>query len=225
MDKWSRIEEDYKLLLKGLRLKKVSRRGTVREMKLFLSDDHRTLHWKSSRLGMKLGATNTIEVTRMRKYELGQATSSFNLLRDKACDHESLSIMYSHHRDGDRTLDVIVSKTTELESLSNVLKALMTRSKQERNEMSPDMMFLYEMWTRADVNGDNQISEAEIVQLLVSMNMDMPRSAVRKAFKLFDTDSSGSLDFNEFSCFLEKIRERLATSSFTRINALHHIRL
>jgi hypothetical protein len=52
------IELDYNRLHIGLKVSKVGRRGTTREVKLFLTDDHNYIRWTSQIIGMKFGRVN-----------------------------------------------------------------------------------------------------------------------------------------------------------------------
>lgn len=78
----------------------------------------------------------------------------------------------------------------------------------DRENSSPDMLYLKDMWDRGDADGSGTLSEPEIIALVASMNISMPTEAVRKIFNTFDNDGSGSLNFEEFTEFIEVLRQR-----------------
>ena len=92
--------------------------------------------------------------------------------------------------------------------MKNVVQALILRNKQEQENLTPDKLFLIEIWHRADDDGNCELQESEIYNLLRSLNINMPQKACKKIFAEFDTDDSKTLDFNEFTKFVEKLKER-----------------
>ena len=122
-----------------------------------------------------------------------------------------MSIVYSKSKvklDKTKILNLVTKNASDLETLNNVLEALLLKVKQDKENLTPDKLFLIEIWNRADEDGSGFVEEIEIYRLLRSLNINMPQRECKKLFNEFDIDKSKSLDFKEFSKFVEKLKER-----------------
>ena len=112
------------------------------------------------------------------------------------------------HNGKEKKLNVILKSSEDLGTLNGVLEALILNVKRKRQNLTPDKLFLIEIWNRADDDGNGMLHETEIYDLLKSLNIHMPQKACKKLFAEFDTDNSKTLDFHEFTKFVEKLKER-----------------
>ena len=155
-----------------------------------------------------------VNANQIIKIELGQKTEAFQqskILNLNQKDFLSISIIFSKsklHSDQIETLNLIMNDEDDVEFIKNVLTALITKVKSDKENSSPDKLYLNDMWNRADSDGDGKLEENEIYALLASLNININRNTCRKMFKEFDVDKSNYLDFQEFSNFVEKLRER-----------------
>ena len=65
-----------------------------------------------------------------------------------------------------------------------------------------------EVWNRADDDGNGRLQENEIFRLLRSLNINIQYKDCKNLFDEFDLDKNKSLDFNEFTKFVEKLKRR-----------------
>lgn len=94
--------------------------------------------------------------------------------------------------------------------VKDVLSMMVNKLKKDKENLTADELFLREMWLRADEDESGSLNEDEIYDLMVAMNINMNRSAVRKLFKEFDGDCNKTLDLEEFKLLLEKLQKRPA---------------
>lgn len=155
-----------------------------------------------------------VNANQIIKIEFGQKTEAFQqskILNLNQKEALSISIIFAKsklHSDKVETLNLIMNNEDDIEFIKSVLTALISKVKAERENLSPDKLYLIDMWNRADVDGDGKLEENEIFTLLASLNINVNRTAGRKMFREFDTDKSNYLDFQEFSKFVDKLRER-----------------
>lgn len=60
----------------------------------------------------------------------------------------------------------------------------------------------------ADRDHNGVLSFNEIIKLVAELNINMPKTSVRKIFEKVDLDRSGQLDIDEFIDFVRLLRER-----------------
>ena len=106
------------------------------------------------------------------------------------------------------SLDCVAHNVEDFTELTTSLNELITEVHSSRAAMSPDELYLKDMWDRGDADGSGTMTTSEIIQLVSSMNISMPSSTLKRIFKEFDDDDSGSLTFNEFTEFIALLRER-----------------
>ena len=61
-----------------------------------------------------------------------------------------------------------------------------------------------EMFARVDEDGDRSISFEEYASLMLEMNRDSPRSALRVGFDAIDLDRDGRVSFEEFRAWVSR---------------------
>lgn len=140
----------------------------------------------------------------------GQNTTQFARSGDqfKNMKDRSMSVFYNDSEGNEMNLDIIIEDETLFEYLFKILRGLFSASQAERKNLSPDMLYLRDMWDRGDADGSGTLTESEICNLITSMNISMTAATIRKHFKQFDTDNSGALNFEEFTELIKELRER-----------------
>ena len=218
------INLQFKRLHQGITVGKVSRHDKVRDIKLMLSENNYFLRWQSKMLSLKFGRMNKRK--RMFVYfnklfqclfNLTSFLDTVNSTQIVSVDQKNLkeplelSICYNKNKnqeDKSKILTLRLKDDEDTEILKNVIKALILKRKQEIENLTPDKLFLIEIWNRADDDGNGMVHETEIYNLLRSLNVNMRQNDCKNLFAEFDTDNSKTLDFNEFTKFVEKLKER-----------------
>lgn len=151
-----------------------------------------------------------VDIQRVQRVSPGQHTSQFGNMSQKLKSRKdsSFSIFYSTPDGGEQSLNIVCDSTSDFDYLFNVINEVVKAAASERACWTADMMYLKDMWDRGDTDHSGTLSESEVINLVASMNINMPNQAVRKVFKKFDEDGSGSLNFREFTEFIEVLRER-----------------
>jgi Ca2+-binding EF-hand superfamily protein len=71
-----------------------------------------------------------------------------------------------------------------------------------------DALFLKSLWDRADADHSGTLTIREVVQLVSSINVNLPSETIRAMYAQFDDDQNGMLDFVEFIEFMKFLRKR-----------------
>jgi Ca2+-binding EF-hand superfamily protein len=87
------------------------------------------------------------------------------------------------------------------------LTAIIGEIKNVKENMDMDKRFYREKWFRAE-NGKGRVTKGDLVQVVESMNINMPSQVIIAMFKLVDKDKSGFLDQSEFYTFLDLLQKR-----------------
>lgn len=127
---------------------------------------------------------------------------------------KSFSIIYHNQENEERSLDVI-SPSGEVYNLwFGGLAFLVQELKQQRENSSEEALYLKSLFDRADADHNGTLTSREIINLISSVNINMPTSRIRELYNKFDTDNSGGLDFQEFVDFVGLLRQRLDTYNY-----------
>ena len=149
---------------------------------------------------------------RMSHIIKGQTTSNFEKLpkyRTETFRSRSFSLFYDDVETGQlKSLDSIVDNAGDFEYLTQALQVMLTEAKHARDAMSPDMLYIMDMWDKADVQGDGQLSKEEVFDLIAMMNINMPTKRIEAMFNLLDDDKSGYMEPNEFAKLITLLRDR-----------------
>lgn len=125
-----------------------------------------------------------------------------------AASEKSFSIVYLSIDNEERSLDVIAPSPEVFKLWFGALSNLVKNLKLQRENFSPDALYLKSLWDRADADHSGTLTSREVVQLIASININMPSSNVRAMYKKFDLDGNGLLDFKEFMEFMAFLRKR-----------------
>ena len=108
----------------------------------------------------------------------------------------------------ERTLDLIAPSPDIFNMWPGGLQALVKALQDQRDNFSLDALFLKSLWDRADSDDSGTLTIREVVQLVASINVNLPAEKIKNMYKSFDTDQNGLLDFNEFIEFMNYLRKR-----------------
>ncbi|RYH16659.1 hypothetical protein EON65_29675 [archaeon] len=125
-----------------------------------------------------------------------------------AASEKSFSIIFLDEDNQERTLDLIAPSPDVFKLWYGALSTLVKNLKMQRENFSPDALYLKSLWDRADTDHSGTLSSREIVNLIASININMPSASVREMYKKFDLDGNGLLDFHEFVEFMGFLRKR-----------------
>jgi len=68
------------------------------------------------------------------------------------------------------------------------------------------------IYSKLDVNGDNQVTIMEFGELLETLGKDLSMEDIAEAFRLLDTDGSGFIEFEEFLSWWKREKDSLPNS-------------
>lgn len=123
---------------------------------------------------------------------------------------KSFSVVYHDDDNVECTLDIIAPSAEIYKVWFGALDSIVKSLKIQRENFSPDALYLKSLWDRADNDHSGTLSSREVIQLISSININMPAAVIRKMYKQFDIDNNGLLDFREFVDFMAYLRKRLA---------------
>ena len=219
----------------GITILKLSKRGDAKEKLFKLSDDLKLLKWDSALFSFKFGRSNYCKIefnlivkiehlylffclvlleniTRVQK---GQKTAEFERLKTYfgVADSKSLTIFYRDIGNKDCSLNLICANKQSYKQFNAILRHRIMKIQEEKKNMTLEEQYIQEMWNQADIDHNGKLSKSEIMRILASMNIHMPRSTQEERFRKFDEDSSGQLDYDEFRKFMEVLRDWLVLFS------------
>eukprot|EP00981_Chlorochromonas_danica_P010621 scaffold3290_cov165-Ochromonas_danica.AAC.64 len=121
---------------------------------------------------------------------------------------KSFSIVYHDDDNVECTLDIIAPSAEIYKVWFGALDSIVKSLKIQRENFSPDALYLKSLWDRADNDHSGTLSSREVIQLISSININMPAAVIKKMYKQFDIDNNGLLDFREFVDFMAYLRKR-----------------
>jgi Ca2+-binding EF-hand superfamily protein len=92
--------------------------------------------------------------------------------------------------------------------LFNGLQEIVEKLRDLTASYSQDTLYIKSLWDRADSDHSGTLELQEIVNLLVSANINIPLATVKKLMKIVDVDHSECLNFKEFIEMMNIIRKR-----------------
>ena len=156
----------------------------------------------------KLGAINHVNVSHIISFSKEQSECDRFIERHKKFSHVSLSFKYRSDAGGEASLAILVRTNFEYRVVCEAFNSLIARNKTNKETMTSGDYFLREMWDRADLDVSGSVNVKEIIAVAHSMNINLKESEIRKLFKDYDIEKTGSLTFEEFKSMLDKLRER-----------------
>lgn len=121
---------------------------------------------------------------------------------------KSFSIVYLNKDNEEHTLDVIAPSPEVFHLCHDGLSALTKKLREQRDNFSLDALYLKSLWDRADHDHSGSLTSKEVIQLVQSINVNIPSAKIKEIYKTFDSDDSGELDFTEFIEFMTFLRKR-----------------
>lgn len=144
---------------------------------------------------------------------MGQTTPQFARWLGKGPGAESLrsrsfSIFYTDIVGIVQSLDVIAKSDSDCTYAYEAVESLVTEANQIRANTPPDLLYIQDMWEKADRNGSGKLSKSEVLSVIEMMNITMPSQQLQKIFKEVDENATGELDLDEFTKLIQRLRER-----------------
>lgn len=190
-------------------LLKFSRLGEPLERLFTLSEDCRFLTYNSSIFAFKPITKKRIDMESVKRILKGQQSTRFEELKVAeiypGATSRSFSIIYGEN---DASLDLIAPTVEDFRLWYKGLNKVVTDIAFSREYTKLDVLFLKAKYQTADKNNDGVLSKSEIFKLLTGINVNMTTAAVDVLFRKVDKDDSGTLNFDEFSNFVQVIRRR-----------------
>lgn len=155
-----------------------------------------------------------VDLEKVTNIMQGQTTPQFQrwiTVFDDAKE-KSFSIVYLTKDGEERTLDVIAPSPEIYHLCFEGLSALVKKLREQRENFSLDALYLKSLWDRADNDHSGSLTAKEIIHLVGSININMPNDKIKKMYKRFDADNSGTLDFTEFIEFMTFLRKRYSSN-------------
>jgi phosphatidylinositol phospholipase C delta len=86
--------------------------------------------------------------------------------------------------------------------------AYLARRCQTCADQDPRKLRCYDLWLKADENGDRVLRFSEVEDLIFNLNIALPVETVRREFQRVDVDGNGTLSFDEFTHFYDYLTTR-----------------
>lgn len=151
-----------------------------------------------------------VDLERVTRITQGQTTFQFQRWTSiyGEASEKSFSIIYLTADNQERTLDIIAPSPDIFKLWYGGLTTLVKKLQEQRENFSLDALYLKSLWDRADADHSGTLTIKEVVQLISSINVNLPAEKVKNMYKSFDVDQNGLLDFNEFIEFMNYLRKR-----------------
>ena len=109
--------------------------------------------------------------------------------------HIDWTVAISYGTSGEQ-LDMAFKKVDDFISLLVALNYLLRSC--HLSEAPPMSVVMLRYWMYADENNDNKLSLQEVQKLFKKLNIQINSSYLKRNYERFDTDKSGTIEFNEF---------------------------
>lgn len=144
---------------------------------------------------------------------MGQTTPQFQRwsgygYAEEEMKARSFSIFYTDNIGNPRSLDIIAESDGDCNYAYQAVENLISETAQERTNTSPDILYIRDMWEKADDDASGKLSKYEVFSVIEMMNIHMPQQQIKKIFDVIDQDKSGELDREEFTQLIELLRHR-----------------
>ena len=193
----------------GLTLLKFGSSGQPHERVFRLAGDLSTITYQGGWLS-KLGRMIVIQTNKITRITKGQTTHAFQRMKKYYgyAANTSLTLEYRDERGRERTLNLMAANPEVFEYVVNCIGQVLKKQADKKAEQSLDSQYVEALWMRADKDKSGTLDKREIVGLIASMNVNMPRKTIETMFDKVDEDKSGDLAYDEFLRFVEMLRER-----------------
>jgi len=194
----------------GVTVLKFGRSGQPHERVFKITGDYKDLSWQGGWL-VKLGYQQHVDLRRITRIVHGQTTAPFLRHAKKFGFNKdaAMSLIYTDRKGVERTLDFIVPSQQDFNFVFMAFKAIKEEHAKKKEKTSVDDQYLFALWDKADRDKSGVLSFKEILGIIISMNIDMPKKKIEEMFKKVDVDGSKSLNQNEFFSFVDLLRQRI----------------
>jgi Ca2+-binding EF-hand superfamily protein len=186
----------------------LGRSGDAREKIFTLTKDKKQLKYTSSLFSWKFGAETEIKFDNVVRIQKGQKTYPFERLKKQfeTLDSSSLSIIYNS--DGKEMSLDLIARTGDFDHIYKALKALLKEASEEKNSKSADELYVKKMFEKADADQSGTLSKKEVIDLIMSMNINMKQDVIKSFYEKVDDDNNGVLSLEEFHVLMDLLRTR-----------------
>ena len=186
--------------LSGFPAWKVSSGGTPTEKAFFLDPLDSRLYYTPSIKGFKTCAFPFKDIEQIDPSDTCEAAKYVK----ESGKHFPLSIKMK----SSRRLQMLLRSEEERRLLSQTI-AFLCRRVQHCTDEDPQKLKCYELWLRADENGDKVLRFSELEAITATLNVGLDSRTLHKEFERFDADKNGTLSYTEFTKFFDYLTTRL----------------
>eukprot|EP00002_Diphylleia_rotans_P004496 TRINITY_DN1332_c0_g2_i3.p1 TRINITY_DN1332_c0_g2~~TRINITY_DN1332_c0_g2_i3.p1 ORF type:complete len:377 (-),score=78.10 TRINITY_DN1332_c0_g2_i3:277-1407(-) len=201
---------EYKHLYSGTYVTKISSSGKGQRRFIFVDYEGNSLVWKSKKKSSAKSRVRFADVTRIL---LGQTTQRFQKYKQPQHAEFSLSIHYKVPN-GDSAPEVIDSFDVVFENKQTLdiwyRNIIMFRDLHagiivNRNLVDENTKLAIREWQRAPKSAHGRLSSSKLRQVFKTINSAWSESDIKKKLDEHDENKDGSLDFDEFLTFFNKL--------------------
>lgn len=139
----------------------------------------------------------------------GQSTIPFQKADKKFQSVKKTSFSIIYIKDGrEASLDLIAPNPKAFKYWFEGLNRILKRVLYLRETATPEERYYKMKFESADTDRSGTLDNDEVVALVAQMNINMASSSIARMVAENDVDNNGTLDFDEFSNFMVKLRRR-----------------
>uniref|UniRef100_A0A4W4HAF9 Phosphoinositide phospholipase C n=2 Tax=Electrophorus electricus TaxID=8005 RepID=A0A4W4HAF9_ELEEL len=194
-------DSDLQFLLSGADLLKV-RSGSWKKTRFYkLQEDCKTM-WHESKKALR--PRQTFSVEDIECVRSGRQTEGLRKYTEEALETRAFSILFKGRR---KNLDLVAASEEEakhwVSGLQKIISNLNSLSQQQKTEH-----WIFNCLRKADINGDNKMSQEELKNFLKNINIEVDDDYVKLIFEVCDKSHCGFLELEEIKHFYEILTQR-----------------
>ncbi|XP_076848826.1 1-phosphatidylinositol 4,5-bisphosphate phosphodiesterase delta-1b isoform X2 [Brachyhypopomus gauderio] len=192
---------DLQFLLSGADLLKV-RSGSWKKTRFYkLQEDCKTM-WHETNKALR--PRQTFSVEDIECVRPGRQTEGLRKYTEEALEMRAFSILFKGRR---KNLDLVAASEEEarhwVSGLQKVITNLKSLSQRQKTEH-----WIFNCLRKADINGDNKMSQEELKTFLKNINIEVDDNYVKLLFEVCDESHRGFLELQEIKHFYEILTQR-----------------
>ncbi len=187
---------------------KLGRRGDAKEKMFIVTKDKKMLKYTSSLFSWKFGNEVQLKFDEIVRIQKGQKTYPFERLKKQFEMLSQLSLSIIYNCDGKETSLDLIARSGDFDYIYKALKALWKESTDEKNSKSADELYVKKMFEKADADRSGTLSKKEVIDLIMSMNINMKQDVIKSFYEKVDDDNNGVLSLEEFHVLMNLLRTR-----------------
>ncbi|KAK1790154.1 hypothetical protein P4O66_014071 [Electrophorus voltai] len=136
----------------------------------------------------------------------GRQTEGLRKYTEEALETRAFSILFKGRR---KNLDLVAASEEEakhwVSGLQKIISNLNSLSQQQKTE---HLSWIFNCLRKADINGDNKMSQEELKNFLKNINIEVDDDYVKLIFEVCDKSHCGFLELEEIKHFYEILTQR-----------------